>query len=234
MTDFDGIFKDLDALYHNAIEPRIEELGIVVVHKTPSRKGLRVVAQKKYADIVSNQHWMAEMLGLELDEACKDVARASFLVPRDYFYYLAPDLFEKDYLSAELIEKPYYLPSTAECSTTESGKESGEISGETDPDTYNGVHIKDVLERYISLKGGEFVVGERNSQELRLCCSLVHYYGADVIKKYLPTYGLADKEIDRIIKSAEEYYKKGSNHVAGDFQKILQELRLLVRKMVLS
>ena len=224
MTDFDGIFKDLDDLYHRAIEPRIEELGIVVVHKTPSRKGLRVVAQKKYADIVSNQHWMAEMLGLELDEACKDVARASFLVPRDYFYYLAPDLFEKDYLSAELIEKPYYLPSTAECSTTESGKESGEISGETDPDTYNGVHIKDVLERYISLKGGEFVVGERNSQELRLCCSLVHYYGADVIKKYLPTYGLADKEIDRIIKSAEDYYKKGSNHVAGDFQKILQEL----------
>lgn len=44
MTDFDGIFKDLDALYHNAIEPRIEELGIVVVHKPPSRKGLRVVA----------------------------------------------------------------------------------------------------------------------------------------------------------------------------------------------
>ena len=223
MTDFDGIFEDLDALYHRAIEPRIEELGIVVVHKTPSRKGLRVVAQKKYADIVSNQHWMAEMLGLELDEACKDVARASFLVPRDYFFYLAPNLFEKDYLSAELI-KEEYKDSSTECNTAECGKESGEISGETDPDTYNGVHIRDVLDRYISLKGGEFVVGERNSQELRLCCSLVHYYGVDVIKKYLPTYGLADKEIDRIIKSAEEYYKKGSNHVAGDFQKILQEL----------
>lgn len=182
MTDFDGIFKDLDDLYHSAIEPRIEELGIVVVHKTPSRKGIRVVAQKKYADIVSNQHWMAEMLGLELDEACKDMARASFLVPRSYFYYLAPDLFERDYLSAELIEEDY-SDSSMECNTAESGKESGEISGETDPDTYNGVHIRDVLDRYISLKGGEFVVGERNSQELRLCCSLVHYYGVDVIKK---------------------------------------------------
>ncbi|MBR5777672.1 MAG: DUF3987 domain-containing protein [Bacteroidales bacterium] len=223
MTDFDGIFEDLDALYHSAIEPRIEELGIVVVHKTPSRKGLRVVAQKKYVDIVSNQHWMAEMLGLELDEACKDVARASFLVPRDYFFYLAPDLFEKDYLSTELIEEEH-KESSVECNTAENGEKDGETNGETDPATYNGVHITDVLDRYISLKGGEFVVGERNSQELRLCCSLVHYYGVDVIKKYLPTYGLDDKEIDRIIQSAEEYYKKGSSHVAGDFQKILQEL----------
>ena len=228
MADFDSIFEDLDALYHSAIEPRIEELGIVVVHKTPSRKGLRVVAQKRYADIASNQHWLAEMLGLELDEACKDVARASFLVPRDYFYYLAEDLFERDYLSVELIEEPFPIPSAEECTSAESGEKSGEKSGETDgetdPATYNGVHIKDVLGRYISLKGGEFVVGERNSQELRLCCSLVHYYGVDVIKEYLPTYGLADKEIDRIIQSAEEYYKKGSNHVAADFQKILQEL----------
>ena len=223
MADFDGIFEDLDALYHSAIEPRIEELGIVVVHKTPSRKGLRVVAQKKYVDIVSNQHWMAEMLGLELDEACKDVARASFLVPRDYFFYLAPDLFEKDYLSTELIEEEH-KESSVECNTAENGEKDGETDGETHPATYNGVHITDVLDRYISLKGGEFVVGERNTQELRLCCSLVHYYGVDVIKKYLPTYGLDDKEIDRIIKSAKEYYKNGSNHVAGDFQKILQEL----------
>lgn len=224
MTDFDGIFEDLDALYHSAIEPRIEELGIVVVHKTPSRKGLRVVAQKRYADIVSNQHWMAEMLSLELDKACKDMARASFLVPRDYFYYLAEDLFERDYLSAELIEEPFPIPSAEECTSAESGEKSGETNGETDPATYNGVHITDVLDRYIALKGGEFVVGERNSQELRLCCSLVHYYGVDVIKKYLPTYDLDDKEIDRIIKSAEEYYKKGSTHVAGDFLKILQDL----------
>lgn len=223
MTDFDGIFEDLEALYHTTIEPRIEELGIVVVHRTPSRKGIRVVAQKNYVDYASNQYWMAEMLGLELDKACKDIARASFLVPRSYFYYLAPDLFERDYLSAELIEEEYG-DSSMECNTAESGKESGEISGETDPDTYNGVHIRDVLDRYLALKGGEFVVGERNSQELRLCCSLVHYYGVDVIKKYLPTYGLADKEIDRIIKSAEEYYKKGSSHVAGDFLKILQDL----------
>lgn len=224
MADFDGIFEDLDALYHSAIEPRIEELGIVVVHKTPSRKGLRIVAQKRYADIASNQHWMAEMLSLELDKACRDMARASFLVPRDYFYYLAEDLFERDYLSAELIEEPFPIPSAEECTSAESGEKSGETNGETDPATYNGVHITDVLDRYISLKGGEFVVGKRNSQELRLCCSLVHYYGVDVIKKYLPTYGLDDKEIDRIIQSAEEYYKKGNSHVAGDFLKILQEL----------
>ena len=89
MLDIDHV-DEPNKLYYTKITSRIDELGIMVVHKTPSTKGLRIVAKcrPEFSTIAENQQWMANELGLEeFDEACNDLARASYIVPEDYFYY---------------------------------------------------------------------------------------------------------------------------------------------------
>ncbi len=77
------------------IEPRKDELGIVMAHITPSTEGLRLIFiipdGKTLADA---QRWMAEQLGdQKYDECVKDYARCSFIVPREYVLYMSDKLF---------------------------------------------------------------------------------------------------------------------------------------------
>ncbi len=79
------------------ISPRINELGIVLAHITPSCEGLRLVfliphecyTNKRGEELARAQKWMAEQLGLkEYDISVKDYARLSFAVPSSYILYL--------------------------------------------------------------------------------------------------------------------------------------------------
>lgn len=68
---------------------RLRQLGIVLLHITPSGDGLRIVfVMPGGMDIVAAQQWMAQAIGLRgFDEACKDPARCSFAVPLGYLLY---------------------------------------------------------------------------------------------------------------------------------------------------
>ena len=72
------------------IEPRKEELGIVMAHITPSTEGLRLIfIIPDGKSLAEAQRWMAEQLGdLKYDECVKDYARSSFVVPREYVLFL--------------------------------------------------------------------------------------------------------------------------------------------------
>ena len=93
MLDIDHIDQP-DTLFHT-FEDRLEELGIYIVHKTPSTKGLRVVAlcRPEHETIADNQAWLAKELKVEHDACTRDLARLSFLVPEDYFYFYNPEVF---------------------------------------------------------------------------------------------------------------------------------------------
>ena len=72
------------------IEPRKEELGIVLAHITPSSEGLRLVfVMPQGMDLAQAQAWMARQLGDKEYDACvKDYARCSFAVPREYVLFV--------------------------------------------------------------------------------------------------------------------------------------------------
>lgn len=57
-----------------------KDLGILLVHITPSGRGLRIVAKAETSvgNIADNQAALSAKLGVEPDEACKDASRASF------------------------------------------------------------------------------------------------------------------------------------------------------------
>ena len=95
MYDLDHI-PDPEGRWHE-IEPRKDELGIVMAHITPSAEGLRllfVIPDGK--TLAEAQRWMAEQLGdQKYDECVKDYARCSFIVPREYVLFLSNSLFEE-------------------------------------------------------------------------------------------------------------------------------------------
>ena len=79
------------------IEPRKEELGIVLAHITPSTEGLRLVfVMPQGMNLAEAQAWMASQLGDDKYDACvKDYARCSFAVPREYVLFVdAEGLFK--------------------------------------------------------------------------------------------------------------------------------------------
>ena len=117
MLDVDHL-PDARGFYEANVRGREEVLGILLAHITPSCEGLRLVFVLPDAamELEAAQRWMAGRLGMkDYDGAVKDLARCSFLVPRDYFLYLN---------EAELFGEAAANSSVAEGSSTAEGSSS--------------------------------------------------------------------------------------------------------------
>ena len=76
-----------------------QELGILLVHITPSGKGIRIVAKAdaSIGNIADNQAHLSQLLGVEPDAACKDASRCSFCPGfEDILYINKSQLFNYD------------------------------------------------------------------------------------------------------------------------------------------
>ena len=73
----------------------LKKLGILLVYVTPSGKGLKIVfkADAAKGNLIDNQHAMAKVLGVEVDESCKDASRMSFICKESDILYLDKELF---------------------------------------------------------------------------------------------------------------------------------------------
>ena len=76
---------------------KLSELSskILLVYVTPSGHGLKVVfkADVSKGNLIDNQHAMAEVLGVEVDESCKDASRMSFICKESDILYMDKELF---------------------------------------------------------------------------------------------------------------------------------------------
>ncbi len=107
MLDIDHIENPAKLFMH--MPPNLFEDGaknqVMLVHITPSGKGLRVVfkADITIGDLSANQHHLATLLGVEPDEACKDASRASFSPQQEEILYINDAIF--DYQDDEFEEQ---------------------------------------------------------------------------------------------------------------------------------
>ena len=69
--------------------------SILLVYVTPSGHGLKIVfkADAAKGNLIDNQHAMAKVLGVEVDESCKDASRMSFICKESDILYLDNELF---------------------------------------------------------------------------------------------------------------------------------------------
>ena len=212
MLDVDHL-PDARGFYEANVRGREEVLGILLAHITPSCEGLRLVFVLPDAamELEAAQRWMAGRLGMkDYDGAVKDLARCSFLVPRDYFLYLnEAELFGEAAASSSTTEGS---SSAAESSSAASGLQAECAPAESDSgqDAYDevpcfrGVPYSDIIQQWLMLTGGEPVKGERNTRLHRLAYHLRYITDDDetLIKRILPRYGLGDREIDSLVHSA--------------------------------
>ena len=74
VMDIDHV-EDPMTLYQGWVEKGLdwEKLGIELIYITPSGKGLKIVfkARLDWGNLIDNQHTMAKVLGVEVDESCK-------------------------------------------------------------------------------------------------------------------------------------------------------------------
>ena len=70
-------------------------LGVLLVYITPSGKGLKIVfkARAEWGNLIDNQHAMAKVLGVEVDESCKDASRMSFICKESDILFIDKELF---------------------------------------------------------------------------------------------------------------------------------------------
>ena len=83
----------------------LNNLGILLVYVTPSGHGLKIVfkADPAKGNLIDNQHAMAKVLGVEVDESCKDASRMSFICKEEDILFIDKELFT--YENKEFAEK---------------------------------------------------------------------------------------------------------------------------------
>ena len=185
------------------IEPRKEELGILLSHISPSLEGLRlvfIIPQGK--SLAEAQAWMAERLGDNKYDSCvKDYARCSFAVPREYVLHLDEEkLFSVD--SGELIVDSCH----AEEKHPQNNYQLSTINYQLKeyPQTYEDIPYSTIVETLEEQMGGQPEHGSRNNFIFSMACHLRYICNddADWIAQVLPTYGESKEKWLGSIRSA--------------------------------
>ena len=97
--------KELPELFDPSIQGGARGGSVLLVYITPSGHGIKVVfkADAQKGNLIDNQHAMAEVLGVEVDESCKDASRMSFICKESDILYIDKELFT--YENKEFAEK---------------------------------------------------------------------------------------------------------------------------------
>ena len=204
---------------------------VMLVHVTPSGKGLRVVfkADAETGDLSANQHAFAKLLGVEPDEACKDASRASFAPQEDEILYINDGIFEyqnEEYekLFGEQYRKGQKTLSNSPCLGGEQGLRTDGLkplpsTGEDGRGLFRGIPYSDIIDEWWRRTGGEPVEGERNVRLHKLAVSLraICDNRREVLLQVMPRLGLSEQELKNIVDSACKENPKG-------FSKVMQQI----------
>ena len=188
---------------------------IYFVAITASGKGLRIIGERlpisssispefnsgALESIEEAQLRIATALGItEYDAVTKDLARASYVVPRSYILWMdTTELFaERDFSSVtsdtiRQLALPPHKPVT------------GNPSPVTDL-SYRGIPYKDIIDQLMISTGnaGGAIQGERNTVFFSLACYMRYIcdFNANLLLQILPDFGLSEAERRQAIASA--------------------------------
>lgn len=194
LCDIDGL-TDPRGFYEKEIKRYEEELGIIAANISISQKGLHLLVERRGRSIEATQQWISEQLeGIEIDPACKDIARAEYFVPwKNYLYFNEEAFFT-------MPEKQENVEEEVETLTHDKDDSCRVVSSLS----YEGTSYEKIVEELIEVMGGEPSEGTRNNFIYRLsrCLSGICNNNAEVLRQIIPHFGLTEKEVNQIIKSA--------------------------------
>ena len=221
---------------------RDDKAKILLVYVTPSGKGLKVVfkADVSKGNLIDNQHAMAKVLGVEVDESCKDASRMSFICKESDILYIDKELFT--YENKDFAERYTALYRDGHSQATNEVVSSrisdpvssrpNEVSGEISPcatlsrddkgeKSFKGIPYADIIAEWWKQNGGEPQEGERNVKLYQLAVSLraICDNNKSLLMQVMPRLGLEEQELHAIVESACKEPPKG---VSKALQSVLQ------------
>ena len=214
------------------IEPRKEELGIVMAHITPSAEGLRLIfVIPDGMNLAQAQRWMAEQLGdQKYDECVKDYARCSFIVPREYMLYMSDKLWERT--PSIPLQGEESVTTATSIHHTDCPPETGGTSAEGGGGGYSPFSVplpyregqggsSLIVSTLEDQLGGIPTHGSRNNFIFTMACHLRYVCNDDPewIARILPTYGENREKWMATIRSACN--RNQTPHMSRIMQRVL-------------
>ena len=203
MLDVDHV-EDPRAWFESIDKQLLSDNRIFLVAITASGKGLRIIGERAEGEsIEAAQLRMATALGItEYDAVTKDLARASYVVPRDYILWI----YETGLL--EMPEKDSSFVPTISRLALPPHQETPSVSSESDSDTaeYRGIPYADIVQQVMLSIGAAdgAVQGERNTVFFTLATYMRYIcdFNAELLLQILPDFGLSEAERRQAITSA--------------------------------
>ena len=223
MMDYDRV-NSPEMFYKERLQGREAELGVCWVSKTPGL-GVRIIAsipnnlrQTMTPELAIAQAQMDFSKAInepDYDTACRDLSRASFLVPTEYVFYRDDDI-----LFAPAAPWPEVLPP---CPMPLTPMEKPVDVDEEEEPTFKGIKYSDIVAKWFQLSGGMPQPGERNTKLHRLAFHLraITDDNPDLLFRIIPDCGLTETERRSLIASAMKPDRYG---LTADMRRVLSEL----------
>ena len=214
VMDVDHIENPL-TIYQGWVEKALDfkALGIVLIYITPSGKGLKIVFKADVAkgNLIDNQHAMAKVLGVEVDESCKDASRMSFICKETDILYLDKELFT--YENKEFGEKydaEYRAGHSADTKPTNVADKGHQqdsetirtVDAETLELTWKGYDVQSIIDLRYGDKLPCAADSNRHNESLKLASDLLIMFDGDKQKTLAML--KAQKWVQEIIDERDE------------------------------
>ena len=222
MLDVDHV--DNPRALFESLSPKLKNEKVLIVHVTPSGQGLRIVCENspEFTTIEDNQKALANKLGIEYDQACKDFARLSFLCTREDLLYFDIDLFTKGASKIYIQNENYQGDELDLFNDSGNSNDSGDASGNKLSDSSTSINPVDsskssaplvykenltyetIVRELINVMGGEPVEGGRNTFLYRLARKVRYIvdFNPNKLAQVLPTFNLPQTEVASVCQSA--------------------------------
>ena len=237
VMDVDHIENPL-TLYQGWVEKGLDwkQLGILLIYITPSGKGLKIVFKADVAkgNLIDNQHAMAEVLGVEVDESCKDASRMSFICKESDILYMDKELFT--YENKEFAEKydaeyraGHSADTKAAAVASESVKQGSVSVGNVDDKTlelkWRGYDVQSIIDARYSEKLPCAADSNRHNESLKLASDLLVLFDGDKQKtlQVLKAQKWVQEIIDERDENVEQTVASAAQRLADREKKYLSQ-----------
>ena len=189
---------------------RTRKNDILLVYITPSGKGLKVVfkADASLGNLIDNQHAMAKVLDVEVDECCRDSSRMSYVCKESDILYLDKELFTYENKAFSERYTALYRDGHSQATNENHLVESCSPLPEK---TFKGRPYSEIIEEWWKRNGGVPQEGERNVKLYQLAVSLraICDNNKSLLMQVMPRLGLEEQELHAIVESACKETPKG-------------------------
>ena len=206
---------------------RAAELGILLIYITPSGHGLKIVfkAHTEWGNLIDNQHAMAKVLGVEVDESCKDASRMSFICKESDILYMDKELFtyenkefakkyDAEYRAGQSGATSPDLPKGKEgLRASESGRHTPPLEGQGEVLTWKGYDVQSIIDCRYADKLPCAADSNRHTESLKLATDLLLMLDGD--KKLVQGIVEAQSWVQEIIAERDENVAQTVESAAG-------------------